>query len=163
MKWILICNTTKTVVIFNLRRGLMKIKEIMSYVKVKISEYPKIDSIIEGLELNKEIENNRDINSYIQSKNKISRSVEVQAIKNVNIDKKIEEYKKWKEIIKKELEELKETDNEVYKIVVFKFTGYSFEKIKDELYLGERTVVNLYNDFIVEISLLAIKNGIIHI
>lgn len=141
----------------------MKIKEIMSYVKVKISEYPKIDSIIEGLELNKEIENNRDINSYIQSKNKISRSVEVQAIKNVNIDKKIEEYKKWKEIIKKELEELKETDNEVYKIVVFKFTGYSFEKIKDELYLGERTVVNLYNDFITEISLLAIKNGIIHI
>lgn len=141
----------------------MRIKEIMNYVKIKVSEYPKIDSIIEGLELNKEIENNRDINSYIQSKNKINRTVEVQAIKNVNIDKKIKEYKKWKEIIKKELEELKETDNEVYKIVVFKFTGYSFEKIKDELYLGERTVVNLYNDFIVEISLLAIKNGIINI
>lgn len=141
----------------------MRIKEIMNYVKIKVSEYPKIDSIIEGLELNKEIENNRDINSYIQSKNKISRTVEVQAIKNVNIDKKIKEYKKWKKIIKKELEELKETDNEVYKIVVFKFTGYSFENIKDELYLGERTVVNLYNDFIVEISLLAIKNGIINI
>ena len=89
----------------------MRIKEIMNYVKIKVSEYPKIDSIIEGLELNKEIENNRDINFYIQSKNKISRSVEVQAIKNVSIDKKIEEYKKWKEIIKKELEELKETED----------------------------------------------------
>ena len=41
--------------------------------------------------------------------------------------------------------------------------GYSFDKIKDELYLGERTVINLYNDFIIEITLLAIKNGLIHI
>ncbi len=45
----------------------------------------------------------------------------------------------------------------------FKFTGYSFDKIKDELYLGERTVIKLYNDFIIEITLLAIKNGLIHI
>ena len=37
------------------------------------------------------------------------------------------------------------------------------DKIKDELYLGERTVINLYNDFIIEITLLAIKNGLIHI
>lgn len=141
----------------------MRVKKILNYVKVKVSEYPKIDSIIEGLRLSKETGSNKDVNSFIKSKNSVSKTTELQALKNINIDKKIEEYKKWQTLIHNELEELKAKDNEVYKIVMFKFTGYSFEKIKDELYLGERTVVNLYNDFIVEITLLAIKNELIHI
>ena len=87
----------------------------------------------------------------------------MQAVKNISIDKKIEEYRKWQKLIQDELKELKIKDNDVYKIVFFKFTGYSFDKIKDELYLVERTVINLYNDFIIEITLLAIKNGLIHI
>ncbi len=135
----------------------------MSYVKLKVKEYPKIDSIIEGLELSKETQSNRDINSFIKSKNKINRTTEIQAVKNISIDKKIEEYRKWQKLIQDELKELKIKDNDVYKIVFFKFTGYSFDKIKDELYLGERTIINLYNDFIIEITLLAIKNGLIHI
>ena len=141
----------------------MRIKKILSYVKLKVKEYPKIDSIIEGLELSKETQSNRDINSFIKSKNKINRTTEIQAVKNISIDKKIEEYRKWQKLIQDELKELKIKDNDVYKIVFFKFTGYSFDKIKDELYLGERTVINLYNDFIIEITLLAIKNGLIHI
>lgn len=141
----------------------MRSKKILSYVKAKVSEYPKIDSIIKGLELNKETSNSRDINSFIKSKNKVNKTTELQAMKNLNIDKKIEEYRRWQSLIYDELEELKNKDEEVYKIVIFKFTGYSFEKIKDELFLGERTVVNLYNDFIVEISLLAVKNRLINI
>lgn len=141
----------------------MRIKKILSYVKAKVSEYPKIDSIIKGLELNKETMNNKDVNSFIRSKNKVNKTTELQAMKNLNIDKKIEEYRRWQSLICDELEELKNKDDEVYKIVMFKFTGYSFDKIKDELFLGERTVVNLYNDFIIEISLLAVKNNLIHI
>lgn len=141
----------------------MRVKKILSYVKLKVKEYPKIDSIIEGLELSKETQSNRDINSFIKSKNKINRTTEIQAVKNISIDKKIEEYRKWQKLIQDKLKELKIKDNDVYKIVFFKFTGYSFDKIKDELYLGERTVINLYNDFIIEITLLAIKNGLIHI
>ncbi len=141
----------------------MRVKKILSYVKLKVKEYPKIDSIIEGLELSKETQSNRDINSFIKSKNEINRTTEIQAVKNISIDKKIEEYRKWQKLIQDELKELKIKDNDVYKIVFFKFTGYSFDKIKDELYLGERTVINLYNDFIIEITLLAIKNGLIHI
>ena len=132
----------------------MRVKKILSYVKLKVKEYPKIDSIIEGLELSKETQSNRDINSFIKSKNKINRTTEIQAVKNISIDKKIEEYRKWQKLIQDELKELKIKDNDVYKIVFFKFTGYSFDKIKDELYLGERTVINLYNDFIIEITLL---------
>ena len=133
----------------------MRVKKILSYVKLKVKEYPKIDSIIEGLELSKETQSNRDINSFIKSKNEINRTTEIQAVKNISIDKKIEEYRKWQKLIQDELKELKIKDNDVYKIVFFKFTGYSFDKIKDELYLGERTVINLYNDFIIEITLLA--------
>ena len=141
----------------------MKVKEILSYVKVKVSEYPKMDSIIEGLELSKETEKSKDINSFIRSKNKVSKNTEEQVLKNINIDKKIDEYKKWQNLIRNELEELRIKDNDLYKIVIFKITGYSFEKIKSELYLGERTVINSYNNFIIQISLLAVKDGLIHI
>lgn len=110
----------------------MRVKKILSYVKLKVKEYPKIDSIIEGLELSKETQSNRDINSFIKSKNKINRTTEIQAVKNISIDKKIEEYRKWQKLIQDELKELKIKDNDVYKIVFFKFTGYSFDKIKDE-------------------------------
>ena len=121
----------------------MKVKEILSYVKVKVSEYPKMDSIIEGLELSKETEKSKDINSFIRSKNKVSKNTEEQVVRNINIDKKIDEYKKWQNLIKNELEELRIKDNDLYKIVIFKITGYSFEKIKSELYLGERTVITV--------------------
>ena len=66
----------------------MRVKKILNYAKSKVSEYPRIDSIVECLELKKD--------SFIRSKNKVNRTVESQAIKNINIDKKIEEYKKWK-------------------------------------------------------------------
>ena len=137
----------------------MKVKEILNYVKAKISEYPKIDSIIEGLELRKETEKSKDINSFIRSKNKVNKNTEEQVLRNINIDKKIDEYKKWQNLIRNELEELRIKDSELYKIVIFKITGYSFEKIKSELYLGERTVINMYNNFIIQISLLAVKMG----
>lgn len=74
----------------------MRVKKILNYAKSKVSEYPRIDSIVECLELKKDIPNNVDVNSFIRSKNKVNRTVESQAIKNINIDKKIEEYKKWK-------------------------------------------------------------------
>jgi len=140
----------------------MKVKKILSSVREKINEYPKMNSIIEGLELSKNIESSKDVNSFIKSKNKINKAIELQAIKNINIDQKIDEYKKWQKLIKQELEDLKANDVIIYKLVMFKFTGYSFEKIKDELLLGERTVMRLYNDFVIEVAILAIKNGIIY-
>lgn len=141
----------------------MRVKKILNYVKSKVSEYPRIDSIVECLELKKDIPNNVDVNSFIRSKNKVNRGIETQAIKNINIDKKIEEYKKWQSLIKNELDLIKNTDLETYKIVNSKFSGATFENIENELFIGDRTVKRLYNDFIIEISFLAIKNGLIHI
>ena len=141
----------------------MRVKKILNYVKSKVSEYPRIDSIVECLELKKNIPNSVDVNSFIRSKNKVNRTVESQAIKNINIDKKIEEYKKWQSLIKKELDLIKNTDLDTFNIVNSRFSGATFEKIENELFIGDRTVKRLYNDFIIEISFLAIKNGLIHI
>lgn len=141
----------------------MRVKKNLNYVKSKVSEYPRIDSIVECLELKKDIPNNVDVNSFIRSKNKVNRTVESQAIKNINIDKKIEEYKKWQSLIKKELDLIKNTDLDTFNIVNSRFSGATFEKIENELFIGDRTVKRLYNDFIIEISFLAIKNGLIHI
>lgn len=141
----------------------MRVKKILNYAKSKVSEYPRINSIVECLELKKDIPNNVDVNSFIRSKNKVNRTVESQAIKNINIDKKIEEYKKWQSLIKKELDLIKNTDSDTFNIVNSRFSGATFEKIENELFIGDRTVKRLYNDFIIEISFLAIKNGLIHI
>ena len=141
----------------------MRVKKILNYAKSKVSEYPRIDSIIECLELKKDIPKNVDVNSFIRSKNKVNRTVESQAIKNINIEKKIEEYKKWQSLIKKELDLIKNTDLDTFNIVNSRFSGATFEKIENELFIGDRTVKRLYNDFIIEISFLAIKNGLIHI
>ena len=141
----------------------MRVKKILNYAKSKVSEYPRIDSIVECLKLKKNIPNNVDVNSFIRSKNKVNRTVESQAIKNINIDKKIEEYKKWQSLIKKELDLIKNTDLDTFNIVNSRFSGATFEKIENELFIGDRTVKRLYNDFIIEISFLAIKNGLIHI
>ena len=141
----------------------MRVKKILNYAKSKVSEYPRIDSIVECLELKKNIPNNVDVNSFIRSKNKVNRTVESQAIKNINIDKKIEEYKKWQTLIKKELDLIKNTDLDTFNIVNSRFSGAKIKKIENELFIGDRTVKRLYNDFIIEISFLAIKNGLIHI
>ena len=141
----------------------MRIKRILNFVKVKVSEYPRIDSIVESLEEQKETSNNRDINSFIRSKNRINRNIEFQAMKNIDIDNKIEEYRKWQSIIKEELKLIENTDNETFNIIESRLSGATFEKIQEELYLGHRTVMGLYNNFIMEVTLLALKNDLISI
>ena len=101
----------------------MKSDKYIKYVKEIISEYPRIDTIIQSLEMKKDISNNRDVNSFIRSKNKINRTTEIQAINSVNIDEQIESYRKWQELVNNELEEIKTTDNDVYKVVKSKFAS----------------------------------------
>lgn len=139
----------------------MKSDKCIKYVKEIISEYPRIDTIIQGLELKKDISNNRDVNSFIRSKNKINRTTEIQAINSVNIDEQIEIYKKWQSLVNKELEEIKITDNDVYKVVKSKFAGATFDNIENETFIGRQRAIKLYYDFVVNITLLALNNRLI--
>ena len=65
--------------------AIMKSDKCIKYVKEIISEYPRIDTIIQSLEMKKDISNSRDVNSFIRSKNKINRTTETQAINSVFI------------------------------------------------------------------------------
>lgn len=141
----------------------MKSDKCIKYVKEIISEYPRIDTIIQSLEMKKDISNNRDVNSFIRSKNKINRTTEIQAINSVNIDKRIENYRKWQNIINNELEDIKTTDNDVYKVVKSKFAGATFDNIENETFIGRQRAIRLYYDFIVNITLLALDNNLIEI
>ena len=73
------------------------------------------------------------------SKNKISRATEGQVIKNISIDSKINEYKKWKELIDNVLQDFRKCDKTKLKIVEYKFFGNIPEDIiADELYVSKR-------------------------
>lgn len=139
----------------------MKSDKYIKYVKEIISEYPRIDTIIQSLEMKKDISNNRDVNSFIRSKNKINRTTEIQAINSVNIDEQIESYRKWQELVNNELEEIKTTDNDVYKVVKSKFAGATFDNIENETFIGRQRAIKLYYDFVVNITLLAVNNKLI--
>ena len=77
----------------------MVTKKLKKIIRKKLYEYPIYDRLINELELEKDTVSGVDINSSIRSKNKISRATEGQVIKNISIDSKINEYKKWKELI----------------------------------------------------------------
>ena len=140
----------------------MVIKKVKKIIRKKLYEYPIYDRLINELELEKDTIGGRDINSSIRSKNKINRAVESQVIKNINIDGKINEYKKWKELIDIVLQELRKSDKTKLKIIEYKFFGNVPEDIiADELYVSKTTVRTYINDIYFEIGILATLEGLI--
>ena len=128
----------------------------------KLYEYPIYDRLINELELEKDTVSGGDINSSIRSKNKISRATEGQVIKNISIDSKINEYKKWKELIDNVLQDFRKCDKTKLKIVEYKFFGNIPEDIiADELYVSKSTVRSYLKDIYFEIGILATLNNLI--
>ena len=119
----------------------MVTKKVKKIIRKKLYEYPIYDRLINELELEKDTVSGGDINSSIRSKNKISRATEGQVIKNISIDSKINEYKKWKELIDNVLHDFRKCDKTKLKIVEYKFFGNIPEDIiADELYVSKSTV-----------------------
>ncbi len=140
----------------------MVTKKLKKIIRKKLYEYPIYDRLINELELEKDTTEGRDINSSIRSKNKISRTTEGQAIKNISIDSKINEYKKWKELIDNVLQDFRKCDKTKLKIVEYKFFGNIPEDIiADELYVSKSTVRSYLKDIYFEIGILATLNNLI--
>jgi hypothetical protein len=137
-------------------------KKVKKIIRKKLYEYPIYDRLINELELEKDTTEGRDINSSIRSKNKISRATERQVIKNISIDGKINEYKKWKELIDNVLQDFRKCDKTKLKIVEYKFFGNIPEDIiADELYVSKSTVRSYLKDIYFEIGILATLNNLI--
>lgn len=148
--------------IFYFRRYKVVTKKVKKIIRKKLYEYPIYDRLINELELEKDTTEGRDINSSIRSKNKISRATERQVIKNISIDGKINEYKKWKELIDNVLQDFRKCDKTKLKIVEYKFFGNIPEDIiADELYVSKSTVRSYLKDIYFEIGILATLNNLI--
>lgn len=140
----------------------MVTKKVKKIIRKKLYEYPIYDRLINELELEKDTVSGGDINSSIRSKNKISRATEGQVIKNISIDSKINEYKKWKELIDNVLQDFRKCDKTKMKIVEYKFFGNIPEDIiADELYVSKSTVRSYLKDIYFEIGILATLNNLI--
>lgn len=140
----------------------MVTKKVKKIIRKKLYEYPIYDRLINELELEKYTVSGGDINSSIRSKNKISRATEGQVIKNISIDSKINEYKKWKELIDNVLQDFRKCDKTKLKIVEYKFFGNIPEDIiADELYVSKSTVRSHLKDIYFEIGILATLNNLI--
>ena len=140
----------------------MVTKKVKKIIRKKLYEYPIYDRLINELELEKDTTEGGDINSSIRSKNKISRATEGQVIKNISIDSKINEYKKWKELIDNVLQDFRKCDKTKLKIVEYKFFGNIPEDIiADELYVSKSTVRSYLKDIYFEIGILATLNNLI--
>lgn len=140
----------------------MVTKKVKKIIRKKLYEYPIYDRLINELELEKYTVSGGDINSSIRSKNKISRATEGQVIKNISIDSKINEYKKWKELIDNVLQDFRKCDKTKLKIVEYKFFGNIPEDIiADELYVSKSTVRSYLKDIYFEIGILATLNNLI--
>ena len=140
----------------------MVTKKVKKIIRKKLYEYPIYDRLINELELEKDTVNGGDINSSIRSKNKISRATEGQVIKNISLDSKINEYKKWKELIDNVLQDFRKCDKTKLKIVEYKFFGNIPEDIiADELYVSKSTVRSYLKDIYFEIGILATLNNLI--
>ena len=140
----------------------MVTKKVKKIIRKKLYEYPIYDRLINELELEKDTVSGGDINSSIRSKNKISRATEGQVIKNISIDSKINEYKKWKELIDNVLQDFRKCDKTKLKKVEYKFFGNIPEDIiADELYVSKSTVRSYLKDIYFEIGILATLNNLI--
>lgn len=141
---------------FYFRRYKVVTKNVKKIIRKKLYEYPIYDRLINELELEKDTVSGGDINSSIRSKNKISRATEGQVIKNISIDSKINEYKKWKELIDNVLQDFRKCDKTKLKIVEYKFfSNIPEDIIADELYVSKSTVRSYLKDIYFEIGILA--------
>lgn len=140
----------------------MVTKKIKKIIRKKLYEYPIYDRLINELELEKDSLEGMDINSSIKSKNKISRKTENQIIKNISIDNKINEYRRWKEIIDNVLQELRKSDKTKLKVIEYKFFGNIPEDIiAEELYISRTTVRTYIHDIYFEIGIIAVFENLI--
>lgn len=142
----------------------MKINKVKTIVRRMAKNYGNYDKIIKELQEKKEAGTKKDVNSFIKSKNSISCNTEIQAIKNLNIDKKILEIKEWKKIIDYVLDESESEYKYKGQALRYKFeNNMTNEIIVDILNVSPNALKNWSNEFVLEVAILAIDKKIIKI
>lgn len=141
-------------------------KKIIGIVESNLKLYPNIDKEIEELkeDITMPLEKCKDVNTFIQSKNKIGSQTENEALRNVELYNRIEHLKKWKEIITEVFEKYKREDEKRYTYMDLKFfRKYSIVKIAMKTTYGSTMQNDIRQDIIDYVALLAVREKLIKI
>lgn len=143
----------------------MRYKKVYGIVMENfINGYGLITKSVKELEEKKEEGVSRDINFYLRSKNKVSRSVENIVLKNIIIDDNIYTLLKWKDIIDMVFEEFKKEEEVKADILEYKLhTNFSEDTISELCNVSDKKVNKTIRDFVTEIILIAIDEKLINI
>ena len=139
-------------------------KNIIKIVERQLKEYPYKDRLIEDIYNEMEFlgSRNKDLNSYLQSKGRISSSVENEVMQRSVLEEQINKHRKWKEVIETVLEIYKEYDIQKYNYMKMKFfTGNSVLAIELETTIGGSVQTRYKRDIILYIAIFAAQENLI--
>lgn len=104
----------------------------------------------------------KDINSWIKSKGRVSKSTEIQAIKNIEMEKEVMEKIKWHNLIKKIIKHYEENEPEKFLYIKLKyFDKCSTTKIEMKMAICRATQSKIKTDIVYYIALFAVKENLI--
>ena len=104
----------------------------------------------------------KDINSWIKSKGKINRGVEIMALKNIEMQDEINNKIQWKLLIDKILEYYKKNEPDKYLYIKLRyFDKCSTTKIETKMAICRATQARLKSDIVYYIALFAVKEDLI--
>ena len=104
----------------------------------------------------------KDINSWIKSKGRVSKSTEIQAIKNIEMEKEVMEKIKWHNLIKKIIKHYEENEPEKFLYIKLKyFDKCSTTKIEMKMAICRATQSKIKIDIVYYIALFAVKENLL--
>lgn len=141
----------------------LNMKKLHQFCSCKIKDYFSFDKQIANLKEQLEFqENNRDVNSFIRSKNKTNRQVENQVIKKIMIENRINEKILWKSIIDEIFNGYRDTYRPKYDYVIEKYMNNKKDKvIEAELFMSTTTQYRYKAEILSHIAIIALSKNLI--
>jgi len=135
--------------------------KIIHIVEEHLYGYCLVDMEIRDIKQKYSI-SDKDINSWIKSKGKINRGVEIMALKNIEMEEKIRYKIQWKLLIDRILKYYEENEQEKYWYIKYRyFQKCSTTKIEMKMAICRATQARLKSEIVYYIALYAVKENLI--
>ncbi len=141
----------------------LDMKKISKISCEKLQDFFVIDQQIENLKSQLEFEeNNKDVNSFIKSKNKRGNTVENKVMRKIMIENKINEKIIWKEIIGDIIEGYRKNYKPKYDYIIEKFMNHKTDQdIAQELFMANNTQYRYKLEISYHIAIIAVSKNLI--
>ena len=141
--------------------GYMYNYKIIHIVEEHLYSYCLIDMEIRDIKQKYSV-SDKDINSWIKSKGKVNKNVEIMALKNIEMEEKIKNKIHWKILIDKILKYYESTEQEKYLYIKYKyFEKCSTSKIEMKMAICRATQARLKSEIVYYIALYAVKEKLL--